>query len=215
VVKLRCRFICIACRCKRCLGHQARPKKKGVHLHALLAGNRFREVVGEARLALTHETTLKLVLDLTVSHCDPLVLTQVLKPGLDQEALDEACGIRYITEQPPVERSIASPHLSVTGHDGQELLELLGIDVVFKLHHNRSPIRLRFGSDQRSRPVHRGYEVHAFMTADAIRPGEHTTEQCAQGASYERLRYAEQARDLAPEHTPPGQAPHEDHHEER
>ena len=93
------------------------------------------------------------VLDATVRDGSPLMLPQVLDPGLDQKGLEIAARIGDVTVDAPLDRAVAAAHTAQSVHSGHEVIPRVGIDPVFDGHQNRSLIGCCFDLDSGVGPV--------------------------------------------------------------
>jgi hypothetical protein len=92
---------------------------------------------------------------------DPLVLAQMLHPGIQQERLQEPSGLGGVLVEIPLERAVAPP-LRREPHDGIHERAAIGrIDVIFDRHQDRAAIGLDVMRLHGLRPMHGGREVDA------------------------------------------------------
>jgi len=75
--------------------------------------------------------TVHAFLDQAVGICNSLVLAQMLRPGGDEESLDDASFADGILEYAPAIGAVAAPFISELFNGLQELLPILRTNAVF------------------------------------------------------------------------------------
>lgn len=86
-------------------------------------------------------------LDLVVGFGDPLVLAEVLGPGVDFPLFGEPIGVGWVAPQGPPVGSGSAACAFQPVHGGDESVHLVGVDSVRDAHHGGSAV----GAEQRRR----------------------------------------------------------------
>lgn len=92
---------------------------------------------------------------------DPLVLSEVFERRRDHESVQKAPFLGGMLEQAPGVGAVSPSLLAQTLDRGKESIVFLRVDEVFNGDQYRLTIRFRIDSQSRSRPMHRGREIHS------------------------------------------------------
>src|SRR5947208_2218259 len=105
------------------------------HLHT--AGDRFRVVrssggyeMGDRRLFAGREETTCALVDPAVGKRRAIYPAQVLRPGLDNKALDVPSRLSRIPKQSPLHGAVAAPKATKLAHRNDELACRIELDAV-------------------------------------------------------------------------------------
>src|ERR1700683_870659 len=109
------------------------------------------------------DITLQAFFQFTVSLCLPLVLTQVLCPGIHQEYFQIVIGNLRVAIDSPPKGAIATPHATVFMHGFQKLLGPFGNDSIVDRDQDRSlrKISSNFLDDDGHTPMVPRTQIHS------------------------------------------------------
>ena len=136
---------------------------------------------------------------LLVSHRGPLMLSQVLAPGIQTKQLEESFWMLGILIEPPPSRSVSQAPLSQVTHHNSKAFDVSRGDKVFNGHENRALFKIRLKVRVSIGPVGGGPEVDRIIKDEWEKADESETGDKAHPRYGEALRNADNPGKPAPQ----------------
>src|SRR5712691_5741335 len=145
-----------------------------------------------------HELVNELLL-LAIGVSDPLVLAQMLNPGVKFERFEKTAFLRQILEDLPLESSVPPPLASQSFKRLQKGTAIVRPDLIFHGHQHWPSIGIDVAGKDRSRPVHGWREVESRAGLELPAPQQGDRNQSAKARENMSRRQPAERSDLAPD----------------
>src|SRR6266446_3114947 len=164
-----------------------------------------RDEMRHAWRTLAHVKGIGLVPDLTIPHSHALMLTEVLRPGFDNERLNVAIKMSRITEQPPPHGAVTAADHTQGPHGPGKCARLFWGNGVFEQYQHRAIVWACLADNHWVVSMQRLRHIQSIRWLQAIPPQRDETHDEPARGTQEGDRDAGVAGDTPPHRTPHGQ----------